>query len=106
MYDPAHRIYASNSTATFSVKWPAARRRLSDAATPGLSHSDGSDAADAITEVLLTKIEESRLSHKSDIAAIRSQIVLVGVIVVVALMVVMMLAAAVVWMLLQRSKKV
>ena len=25
LYDPAHRIYASNSTATFSVKWPAAR---------------------------------------------------------------------------------
>ena len=28
LYNSADRIYASNSTATFSVKWPATRRRL------------------------------------------------------------------------------
>ena len=72
-YDPAHRIYASNSTATFSVKWPASRRRLSDAAAPGLSHSDGNDLADAITDVMLRKLEESRLSLQSDIVTIRGQ---------------------------------
>ena len=72
-YDPAHRIYASNSTATFSVKWPATRRRLSDAAAPGLSHSDGNDLADAITDVMLRKLEESRLSLQSDIVTIRGQ---------------------------------
>lgn len=61
-YDPANRIYASNSTATFSVKWPAARRRLSDAAASGLSHADGYDAADAMTDILLRKIEENKNS--------------------------------------------
>ena len=68
-YDPAHRIYASNSTATFSVKWPAARRRLSDAAAPGLSQADGSDAADAVAEVLLREFRETKHSMESKMAA-------------------------------------
>ena len=62
IYDPAHRMYSSNSTATFSVKWPAARRRLSDAAAPGLSQADGSDAADAVAEVLLREFRETKHS--------------------------------------------
>ena len=82
MYDPAHRIHASNSTATFSVTWPAARRRLSDAAAPGLPNADGSDLADAIAanvklslqseiaEIMLKKSEENRLSLQSYIADI------------------------------------
>ena len=105
-YDPAHRIYASNSTATFSVKWPASRRRLSGAAAPGLSHSDGNDLADAITEVMLRKFEESRVSLQSDIAAIRGQ--MAGMIVggVVALIVAMVLTTFVVRGLCLRSKDV
>ena len=74
-YDPAHRIYASNSTATFSVKWPAVRRRLSDAAAPGLSQADGNDAADAIADLLLRKIEESRDALKADMISMRKEIV-------------------------------
>ena len=74
-YDPAHRIYASNSTATFSVKWPAVRRRLSDAAAPGLSQADGNDAADAIADLLFRKIEESRDALKADMISMRKEIV-------------------------------
>ena len=102
VYDEDHRIYASNSTATFSVKWPTSRRRLSDAAAPGFSHSDGSDVADAITDVLLTKIEQSRLSHQNDIDIVRGLIY--GL--MLAVTVVLVFCVVVMWMLCQRSKKV
>ena len=69
-YDPAHRIYASNSTATFSVNWPAARR-LSDAAVPGLSQSDGSDAADAIADVLLRRMAANEQRMVEELALIK-----------------------------------
>ena len=69
MYDPAHHIYASNSTATFSVKWPSVRRRLSEISTPGLSQADGSDAADAVAELLLREFRESKLSMEAKMTA-------------------------------------
>ena len=100
MYDPAHRIYASNSTATFSVTWPAARRRLSDAAAPGLSHSDGTDAADAIADIMLRKFEESKVSLQTDIAAVRGLVV--GIVALNA----MVFGAVIAWMLCLRPKKV
>ena len=55
MYDQAHRIYASNSTAFFSVKWPSGRR-LESYSKVGLSSADGSDSADAMTDILLHEI--------------------------------------------------
>ena len=105
-YDPAHRICASNSTATFSVKWPASRRRLSDVAAPGLSHSDGSDAADAIADIMLRKFEESKVSLQTDIAAIRGQIVGEVVGRVVALNGAMIFVGVVVWIFCLRPKNV
>ena len=99
-YDPAHRIYASNSTATFSVKWPAARRRLSDTAAPGLSQADGSDAADAIAEVMLKKMEEHKEFLQSDIVAVK------GLILGAVSLNLAIFAGIVLWVLYLRSKQV
>ena len=113
MYDPAHRIYASNSTATFSIKWPAARRRLSDAAAPGVSQSDGSDAADAVAEILLRELREIKHSMVSKVAAmeqhkeiLQSDFVTVkGLILGVVSLNVAILAGVVIWVYM-RSKQV
>ena len=101
-YDPAYRIYASNTSATFSVKWPSARRRLSDAAAPGLSHSDGSDAADAIADIMLRKLEENKASLQTDIAAVRGLVFgIVGGVVALNMMV---FGAVMVWLCLRPNK--
>ena len=73
-YDSAHRIYASNSSATFSVKWPAARRRLSDVTTPGFSPADGNDPADAMTDILLRKIDENKQSIEANMLAMEGKL--------------------------------
>ena len=100
-YDPAHRIYASNSTATFSVKWPAARRRLSDAATPGLSQADGSDAADAVAEVLLREFRETKHSMESKMAAMAKE---TRMIMGTAIFAFIAFAGVISWMVLKQTK--
>ena len=85
LYDPAHRIYASNSTATFSVQWPASRR-LSRDADPGLSFTDGSSAADAITDILLREIRQSQVNVETKINALQSLLAMwVGALTVVVM---------------------
>lgn len=69
LYDAADRIYAANSTAAFSVKWPSSRRRLSNSGSPGLSNADGSDTADALAAILLRKIEDHKESIMQDMMA-------------------------------------
>ena len=97
MYDPAHRIYASNSTATFSVKWPAARRRLSDTLAAGLSQADGYDAADAMTDILLRKIEENKHAMEGNIRGLLIEIVGLNIV---------CFGAIILWMYWLRSKPV
>ena len=73
MYDPGHRIYAASSNATFSVKWPSGGRRLAESSAPGLSSADGSDAADAIAEVLLREFRENKMSLELRMSAMENE---------------------------------
>ena len=74
LYDSANRIYASNSTAFFSVKWPSARRKLIENSNIGLSSADGSDSADAIAEILLREIHGSRAAFDAKMTQLMDSI--------------------------------
>ena len=101
MYDAGHTIYASSSNATFSVKWPAARRRLSDGSSQGLSQADGGDAADAIAEVLLREFRESKNSFELKLLAMANE---TRTTICVAVLISMMLTVITAWMAMRRVK--
>ena len=86
LYDSAHRIYASNSTATFDVKWPPAARRLSEFNTPGVSQMDGSSAADAIVDVLLREIRETKASLEEKVATLNGVLLMAFMIAILTLL--------------------